>query len=84
MRKLLAIFLLAVGMAWGWPISSDSCGIAVELREKYGPVVYDTGTVIMLYENCFVITKRDGASSWYPVGNYAVSKITKLLKEEVK
>jgi hypothetical protein len=84
MRKILllslavAMVLLAVGGAWGWQIAADTSGIAVELREKYGPVVYDTGTVIMIYDNCFVITHRDGLTSWYPVGNYAVSKITKI------
>jgi hypothetical protein len=45
--------------------------------------VYDTGTVIMIYDNCFVITHRDGLTAWYPVGNYAVSKITKI-KEGVR
>jgi hypothetical protein len=90
MRKILLPLLAAamlllgwVGGAWGGQIAADTGGIAVELREKYGPVVYDTGTVIMIYDDCFVITHRDGLTSWYPVGNYAVSKITKI-KEGVK
>jgi hypothetical protein len=74
----VAVVLTAASVGWGWLIAADSSGIAVELREKYGPVVYDTGTVIMIYDNCFVITHRDGLTAWYPVGNYAVSKITKI------
>jgi len=84
MRKLLCALLFGAVAVWGGQIAADSGGIIVELREKYGPVVHDTGTVIMLYDNCFIITHRDGMTSWYPVGNYAISKITKLKKERAQ
>ena len=78
-NAILALALLAaVAGVWGQPIASDSCGVAVELREKYGPVVCDTGTVVTLWNNFFVVTKRDRPPALYPVGNYAVQKLTKL------
>jgi hypothetical protein len=83
MRQIILMVLVMAAVCIAQSIAQDSCDIAVELREKYGPVVYDTGTVIMIHDNCFVITHRDASSTWYPVGNYSISKITKL-KEDVK
>ena len=78
MRNAIIALVLLAAVAWGGSIAHDSCGIAVELREKYGPVVHDTGTVVTLWNNFFVVTKRDRPPALYPVGNYAVQKLTKL------
>lgn len=76
-NAILALALLAA-VVLGQPVAADSCGFVVELREKYGPVVHDTGTVISIWNNFFVISKRDAPPALYPVGNYAVQKITKI------
>ena len=78
MRNAILALALLAAVVGGQPIASDSCGVAVELREKYGPVVHDTGTVITLWNNFFVVTKRDRPPALYPIGNYAVQKLTKL------
>lgn len=80
----VGILLLPILFVHGQPIAQDSCGIIVEFREKYGPVVHDTGTVVMVRDNCWVITHRDGCTTWYPIVNYAISRITKLKQEEAK
>jgi hypothetical protein len=85
MRITLAMIILLGAMVGGWgQIAQDSCGVAVELREKYGPVINDTGTVIIIWNNYFVITKKDAPSAFYPVANYTVSNVKKLIKEEVQ
>jgi hypothetical protein len=77
-RKILLAVLAMVAVGFGNElIAKDSCGIIVELREKYGPAIIDTGTMIMTYNNFFVIVHRDFPSTFYPIANYSVSKITK-------
>ena len=58
-------------------IGADSNGMVVELREKYGPVVYDTGTVLVLYKGFFVLTTKDRGVVWYPSANYSCKIIQK-------
>jgi hypothetical protein len=78
-NALIAIALLAA-VAWGQPIAHDEDGflVAVELHEKYGPVVHDTGTVVSIWNGCFVVTHYNRPVTLYPIANYSVSKITKL------
>jgi hypothetical protein len=63
-------------------IASDFNGIIVLFGEKYGTSFYDTGTVLMLYNNCFILTKKNEPSSWYPVENFSVKKIIKIKRGE--
>jgi hypothetical protein len=55
-------------------IGADSTGMIVELREKYGPVIYDTCTVLCTYKNYFVCTGKD-ETAWYPIANYSAKII---------
>jgi hypothetical protein len=52
-------------------IAQDSAGLVVEFKEKYGPVVIDTGTVLMAHYGSFVLVKRDRGSAWFPMANYS-------------
>lgn len=77
MKRLLLVIFLAC-TASGAVIAHDSCGIVVELREKYGPVITDTGTVLSTINECFVLTKYNKPAAWYPVANYAVKPIGRI------
>jgi hypothetical protein len=70
--------LLLVGGAGAQTLAVDSCGYIVELKEKYGPAVYDTGTVVTLYAEKFVVTHRSGPDSFYPTENYSLSHLRRL------
>jgi hypothetical protein len=53
-------------------IAYDSNGIYVQLREKYGPIINDTCTVLSRTDDCFICTHRDGPIAVYPACNYSV------------
>jgi hypothetical protein len=76
--RILILLLLAATSLLATEIAKDSCGVIVELREKYGPTIVDTGTVLMVYDNNFVLTKFNQPAAWYPVANYAVTKTRRL------
>lgn len=80
MFKLVFLLLLVVGLCYATEppevLKADSSGIIVELREKYGPVIYDTGTVILIYKNNFIVTKKSG-TAWYPKENYSCKILAK-------
>jgi len=61
-------------------IARDSAGLVVEFKEKYGPAVIDTGTVLMEYRGSFVLTKKDRPSAWFPISNYSQRVISRLEK----
>jgi hypothetical protein len=57
-------------------IAADSNGVYVELREKYGPTITDTCTVVSRVGDCFICTHKDGPIAMYPVCNYSLQAWT--------
>ncbi len=47
-------------------IAKDSNGLIVEIKEKYGNVIYDSCTIIMKHDGDFVVIHRDGTVGRYP------------------
>ena len=82
MRCLFLIITLVTALLAGQTIAKDSVGLVVMVREKYGPALVDTCTVVTLHENNFVLTHRDGRTGWYPVGNYSVNIIERMGNNE--
>jgi hypothetical protein len=63
-------------------IAKDSTGLLVEIKEKYGPTTYDSGTVLIIYNGFFVLSKRNNPSNYYPCCNYAVKPFKRYIKKE--
>ena len=59
-------------------IALDPNGLIVTLKEKYGPAIQDTGTVVIEYKNQYVIVRRNGPSGRYPIANWAIIKIEEV------
>ena len=76
--RWLAIFITLLSTVALSQIARDSCGVVVEIREKYGPVWMDTATVVSMADGCFVLTKRAGLTGWYSMQNYSVRIIERL------
>lgn len=49
----------------------DSTGLIVELKEKYGGTMVDTCTVLMIRDDVYYTTHRDGTGGTYPMANYS-------------
>ena len=62
-------------------IAQDTAGLVVEVKEKYGGVLIDTGTVLMYHTGQFVLTKKNGLSDWFPASFHSVRVLEKLTKE---
>jgi len=89
MKELIYIFisLLVIGSFIGIieasqpvVIAQDSLGLEVQIKEKYGPTIIDSGTVLMLWKNNFILLKRSGVRSWYPVANHSVKVLERKKK----
>lgn len=63
-------------------IAKDSTGMIVEVKEKYGGVLYDTCTVVMYFEDSFVLVKRSGRTGWYPSSFHSVRILEKENKDD--
>ena len=59
-------------------IASDSAGLVVMVKEKYGMSLTDTCTVVMLYRGNFVLVRREGGARWFPVSFHSVSVLKHL------
>jgi len=59
-------------------LAKDSSGVAIMLKEKYGYVIPDTGTVIMKGDGEYVVVKNDKPSNRYPICNFAILDMKKL------
>lgn len=83
MRKLwtvIIIGLLAAAVRSQSVIAQDSAGLVVEVKEKYGGILMDTCTVVLIHGGMFVLVKRTGESRWFPTSFHSV-RIIKHLKE---
>ena len=59
-------------------IAADTLGMVVQIREKYGPTLTDTCTVLMYHAGQFVLVKKDGLSGWFPASFHSVRVMEKL------
>jgi len=71
--KFLAALILSLSMVFAHDvIKADSVGFGVVVKEKYGPAITDSCTVLMVHNGCFVVVRRN-STAWYPMANYSVS-----------
>ena len=63
-------------------IAKDSLGMIVEVKEKYGGLLYDTCTVVMYYSGQFVLVKKTGRTGWYPASFHSVRILEKENKDD--
>lgn len=61
-------------------IAKDSVGLIVEVKEKYGGLIFDTCTVIMLFDNQFVLVHREGSTGWYPTSFHSIRLLGRIEK----
>ncbi|RPJ55941.1 MAG: hypothetical protein EHM12_11275 [Dehalococcoidia bacterium] len=74
---LVVLFLLSYN-SYSQIIAKDSLGLSIQIKEKYGGIFYDTGTVISIVNECIFITKKNEYSSIFPLCNYSIVSIYKL------
>lgn len=64
-------------------IAQDTAGVVVIVKEQYGGTVLDTCTVVMVYQNSFVLVHRNTGASWYPVAFNSISVVERLSQRVV-
>ena len=87
MKRIIGIIVL-FATVYGDPtapqvLCNDSNGLAVLVKEQYGPEVTDTGSVVMINEGAIWITHKYRSVSYYPTSRYSIEGI-KRLKEVYK
>jgi len=82
--KTVLIFLLMSFAVFSQQqlIAKDSNGLVIEVKEKYGSYFIDTCTVVMNYNDQFVIVHRDGTSSWFPASFHSVKIVKKIIPDK--
>ena len=79
MKQLLIIIgLLAYPLYAQQVIAQDSTGLIVEVKEKYGGLIIDTCSVVMLHNNQFVLVKKEGSTGWFPASFHSVRIVERL------
>jgi hypothetical protein len=83
MKRMLIVCALAALPIYGQEvIAQDSNGLVVEVKEKYGGLLLDTATVVMLHQGQFVLVKKEGGTGWYPSSFHSVRVLEKLAPAE--
>ncbi|MBD3390496.1 MAG: hypothetical protein GF418_00620, partial [Chitinivibrionales bacterium] len=79
MKRMLMVLAVAALPIYGQQvIAQDSEGLIVEVKEKYGGIVVDTCTVVMLHDRQFVVVNREGGSGWFPASFHSVRIVGRL------
>ena len=73
MRILFFILLLALGVYSQDVIATDTSGLIVTMKEKYGGWIIDSScTAVVVFNRMFILVHKDKSSSWFSVDNYSI------------
>lgn len=73
MLKILCVILMFVGIIHASDvIANDTNGVIVEVKEKYGGILLDTCTVVIVNGDCFVLVHRNRPASYFPVSFHSI------------
>jgi len=78
---ITALLLVPTSLQAQHVIAKDSCGLIVEVCQKYGPCMHDTCAVLSIWNGNFVLTKRTLPSAHFPESFHSVRVVSRLTGE---